>query len=587
MFYRYTCPRMEPYKFIEMRLLLLLCCLPALVWAQESRLIKGKITDGNNSLADVAITLEGKQGGTYSNSEGRYEIEAAVGDYLHYSYAGMKTVRVLVEDVTYYVNVALVPDYTELEEVTVGNRLKSQVEMSREYATNKNIIRSAFGFLDADKTHGRVMIVDGSTIDGIYLCISDYLRNRFAGVYVTGACPNGTVYLRNIGSLGGPNPVIFDVDGQVFTETPNWLDPNQINRLAIMSSYSMATRYGAQGAGGVIVINTVNSQFVAEGMMADAANWSAPRAMSEAELLANAPTYWQRLVGSTSEQEAKSLYSEYAARYAASPYFFLDAYQYFYERRSDRAFADAIIDEHRDKLAGNPVLLKALAYLYQGQGRAERARELYKDIFILRPQYGQSYLDMAMAYWDVGEFTKAASMFGRYQYLLKEGYLVGSDDFWLMQQHDSDNLFQVYGERMGTDVRLVTTDPYVEGSTRLVFEWNDSGAEFELQFVNPGNRAYTWEHTQAANARRIEDEQMAGYTMEEYIIDPSTPGQWTVNISYLGNKSLTPTYLKMTVYYNFGRKNQTKEVHTYKLFLQGSNQRLFALTSPGTGRIQG
>ncbi len=570
-----------------MRLVLLLFCLPALIWAQESRLVKGKITDGSQPLADVAITLDGKPGGTYSNSEGRYEIEAESGDFLHFSYAGLKTVRVLVEDVTRFVNVAMVPDYTELDEVTVQKQLKSQVEMAREYATNKDIIRTAFGFMDGDKTSGRVRIMEGSTLTGAYYCITDYLKNRFAGVYVKGQCPTGSVYIRNVGTIGSPVPVIFDVDGQVFTETPTWLDIGQINRIAIISSYSIATRYGTQGAGGVIVINTVNSKFVADGVVADGNKYAEPKALTEADLLANSPTYWQRLMGSGSEEEAMAVYSEFATQLAASPYFFLDAYRYFYEVRRNRAFADAIIAEHRNKFAGNPVLLKALAYLYQDHGRADLARDVNKDIFILRPQYGQSYLDMALAYRDAGEYSKAAGMFGRYQYLLKEGYLVGSDEFWLMQQHDSDNLFQAYGEQLNTDMRLITADPYVEGATRLVFEWNESGAEFELQFVNPDMRVYTWEHTQAKSSQRIEDEQMAGYAMEEYVIDPATPGGWTVNITYQGNKSLTPTYLKVTTYYHFGQKNQTREVHTFKLFLKGSNQRLLTLTAPKGVRIQG
>ncbi len=548
--------------------------------------MKGKITDGSQPLADVAITLEGKPGGTYTNSEGRYEIETEVGDFLRISYAGMKTVRVLVEDVTHFVNVSMVPDYTELDEVTVEKQLKSQVELARDYATNKDIIRTAFGFLDANSEAGTIRVVNGSSINQIYICITDYLKNRFAGVTVKGSCPDGTVYIRTIGSLSTV-PVIYDIDGQIFTETPTWLDINQIDRLAILSSYSRGTRYGTQGAGGVVLINTLNSKFVAQGLSADAAKRSAPKALTQADILANSPTYWQRLMGSGSAEEARAIYADFAAQLTASPYFFLDAYRYFYEVRQDRSFADAIIDEHRGKFSGNPVLLKALAYLYQDHGRAELARDVNKEIFVLRPQYGQSYLDMATAYRDAGEFSKAAAMFGRYQYLLKEGFLVGSDDFWLMQQHDSDNLFQVYGEQLKTDMRIVTTDPYVEGATRLVFEWNDSGAEFELQFVNPDNRMYSWEHTQAKSSDRIEDEQMAGYAMEEYVIDPSTPGEWTVNINYLGNKSLTPTYLKVTAYYRFGQKNQTKEVHTFKLFLQGSNQRLLTLTAPGNARVQG
>ena len=233
---------------------------------------------------------------------------------------------------------------------------------------------------------------------------------------------------------------------------------------------------------------------------------------------------------------------------------------------------------------GNPVLLKALVYLYQEQGRFDLARDVFKEIFILRPQYAQSYLDMGNAYRDAGEFAKAASLFGRYQYLLQEGILVGSDDFWLMQQHDSDNLFSTQGKELSAELAQVSTDPYLEGATRLVFEWNETGAEFELQFVNPNNQFYTWEHTYAKNGTRMDDEQLAGYAMEEYVIDSATPGNWNVNVTYMGNTALTPTYLKLTVYRNYGKPNQSKQVMTHKLFLKGSNQRLLSLRT--TGEVQ-
>jgi tetratricopeptide (TPR) repeat protein len=305
------------------------------------------------------------------------------------------------------------------------------------------------------------------------------------------------------------------------------------------------------------------------------------RALTIAEIEANDPSYLKDLRSSGSDAEARTVYELNATKYSASPYFFLDSYNYFYTRRQDRDFADKIITENFGRFNGNPVVLKALAYLYQEHGRDEKARELYKEIFILRPSYSQSYYDMAMAYRDAGEIRKAASMFGRYQYLLQEGFLVGSDNFWLIQQHDSDNLFQKEGEKLGTDMRLVTRDDYVQNSTRMLFEWNDSEAEFVLQFANPQNRTFSWSHNLADNSSRIEDEKIAGYSMEEYVIDPSTPGPWQVNITYLGNKNLNPTYLKLTIWYNYGEKNQRKEVHTFKLRLKGTNQQLITLTNPG------
>jgi hypothetical protein len=192
---------------------------------------------------------------------------------------------------------------------------------------------------------------------------------------------------------------------------------------------------------------------------------------------------------------------------------------------------------------------------------------------------------MARAYRHAGEYSKAAAMFGRYQFLLQEGFLIGSTDFWLIQQHDSDNLFAKEGESLGTDMRLVSRDDYVQDATRMLFEWNDSEAEFDLQFVNPENGTYVWSHTLADNAGRIDDEKIAGYNVEEYVIDPKTPGTWQVNVKYHGNKSLTPTYLKVTTFFNYGTPQETRQVRTFKLFVEGSNQQLMTITNPGESSI--
>ena len=65
------------------------------------------------------------------------------------------------------------------------------------------------------------------------------------------------------------------------------------------------------------------------------------------------------------------------------------------------------------------------------------------------------------------------------------------------------------------------------------------------------------------------------------MIDGSLPGTWQVNVNYLGNKSLTPTFLKATVYYNYGTRSQRKEVKTFKLSLKNVNQELFKVTVGG------
>jgi hypothetical protein len=53
------------------------------------------------------------------------------------------------------------------------------------------------------------------------------------------------------------------------------------------------------------------------------------------------------------------------------------------------------------------------------------------------------------------------------------------------------------------------------------------------------------------------------------------PGMWQVNAKYLGNKRLTPSYLKGTVYNHYGTAAQRKETKVFKLGLKNVNQELF------------
>jgi uncharacterized protein YfaP (DUF2135 family) len=117
----------------------------------------------------------------------------------------------------------------------------------------------------------------------------------------------------------------------------------------------------------------------------------------------------------------------------------------------------------------------------------------------------------------------------------------------------------------------------------MVFEWNDSEAEFELQFVNPEGSYFKTVHSLAKDAERIHDEKLLGYSCEEFLIDESLTGTWQVNAKYLGNKSLTPSYLKATIYYDYGSAAQHKEIKVFKLGLKNVNQELFKVNN--TARI--
>jgi len=56
-----------------------------------------------------------------------------------------------------------------------------------------------------------------------------------------------------------------------------------------------------------------------------------------------------------------------------------------------------------------------------------------------------------------------------------------------------------------------------------------------------------------------------------------------MNVKYLGNKSLTPTYFKLTQYTNFGKPNQSEKVSVFKVMTKNVNFELASVVDSGAG----
>lgn len=556
--------------------------------------ITGRVMDKDRPLKGANIQVVGSQNGTVSDTTGKYQIQVPERSVLRFTHIGYSSREIIMEDMDRTLNVEMVPKLNELKEVTVTKTIprKSQKQLFLEYNENPNLIKTGVGILDKETVDYSMRILDESNIKIVYPDLSYLLNNRFAGVRST--CNNFTgnlvTYLRTVMTLGkaGGGGAIYEVDGIVFEKLPCQLvNPSEIKRIAIVPSFSGLTRYGSIAKGGVVIINTKTGNFSpgANGIPNyDQAlvrnNQYENDALQVDALQKDVPEYIRRLQLANEIEDAKRIYLEESKRYSNSMYFVLDAYEHFANSLNNQEFAAEIIRQKWDLFEDNPIALKALAYIYQAQGRYKEANTVYKEIFILRPNYAQSYTDLANSYREIGEHQKAAGIYVRYGYLLDQGFLRAEVDLGTIMDRELNNLVALKGKELldKRDLKKLVLDDEFKG-TRLVFEWSDSEAEFELQFVNTEGKYFKSEHSLLADADRIKDEKLSGFSSEEYLIDDSIRGVWQVNAKYLGNKSLTPTYLKTTIYHNYGSASQRKETKVFKLSLRNVNQQLFTVSN--------
>jgi tetratricopeptide (TPR) repeat protein len=564
---------------------LLICAIVSsvFVWGQDARKISGTVSDGSSPISNVQIAITENGEAVFSDTGGKYSIAADTGDVLTYTYMGMKTISIRVEDVTRILNPIMILDVNELDEVVVqSSKRLSQKDIEEQYNVRKNIIKTAYGYIDAERSSGRIGFIQEDDITFAPGNITNLLATgRLTGVTLL----NGGVFIRGLSSIENAQPAIFDVDGQIFTQIPIWIDLGNVKRVAVLNNFATTTQYGSIASGGVIVINTFSGNTAQKGIVDQAKlrnNFYKDDALDSEALKNNWPSYKKELYASTTVEAAQTTFKELAATHSNSPYFLLDAQAYFTEEWDRANLGEEIITNHFSPYEENPVLLKSLAYQYQGQGQYERANDIYKEVFLLRPNYAQSYLDMARSYREIGSTIKSASLHARYGYLQEQGFMeLDTAGFGPIMDREFNNLLALKKDAVldtGKRQKLYVAKEDFEG-TRVVFEWNDGEAEFELQFVNPGKQYYIWRHSWEDNAELIAREKNFGYNTMEESIDGSLPGIWQVNVTYLGNKSLTPSYLKATVYHNYGTRAQRKEVKVFKMSLKNANQELFKIAS--------
>jgi len=550
--------------------------------------INGTVTSYGSPMANVNIAIQGSSDGIQTDMSGKYEIQARPRDVLVFSYVGMNTIEIIVEDVTKVLNIEMLPRVEELDEVVVQQKKKGgQQGLALGYAKKKSIIRTAYGFVDSENAGYAMSHVDGAELNPSAIDIISALQGKIPGLSVgTAEGTNGVgsrvLYMRGRSSANTPRPVIYEIDGVIFERTPDFLQIDRIDRVATIPGLAGVIKYGQIAAGGIIVINTKGANVIREegtnkpyDQVKLRDNKFDERSV-QGRFKREPPKYILEMKKATTAKQAMVNFNAQKKLYGSSPYFYLAAVDFFDASWPSSGKQDVVIQEMMLKYADNPNVMKALAYRYEEKGKLEAALELYIEIFKKRPRYAQSYRDLANMYTKAGKYKKAAGLYVRYQKSRAlDTVTTALEGIDAVIDTEFSNLLALHGKDLAEGAKNSTMTEYQ--GIRMVFEWNNSEAEFDLQFVNPEKTYFIWSHTNEKEKDRIMEEKTKGYTSEQFLIDQSKRGTWMINLKYFGNKSFEPTILKVTTYYNYGLTTQRSEIDVFRLELKDVNQQLITL----------
>ena len=223
--------------------------------SQQAR-ISGTVTDENGeSLPGVSVVIKGTTTGTVTDANGNYSLTAIGSDVLVFSFIGLKT-----------------------KEIPVNDRTSIDVVMEEETIGVEEVVVIGYGTRQKKDLTGAVSQIDSEELQKeIKMSPELAMQGKMPGVFISnpGSDPNArpSVRIRGVSTLGYNDP-LYVVDGIPITEggasessnrvsdlrgnvnVLNMINPNDIESISVLKDASATAIYGVRASNGVILITT-------------------------------------------------------------------------------------------------------------------------------------------------------------------------------------------------------------------------------------------------------------------------------------------------------------------------------------------
>ena len=533
--------------------------------ATEFKTVKGRVSDENGYLSNVVVISRDNNLKTVTDSLGNFSIEARNRGILEFRYIGKNTILSRVSE-SIVKNIYMTDGNMVLDELVLESK-------------KEEVIDNGYGKLDKKRLGYSIETLDGNKIIPSNTNVKDAVAGKFAGIKIG----NNDDLSQFVGrgrytTILGNQYGLVVVDGLVikqsnssrdagFIADTGFLDPANIESVTYLKGLAATNIYGSDGSNGVLLIKTkTGSSSYKKKKKRRLGNTPTYNNDAEIEEIINKP-YIKEISKTTSIEDAYKAYISQRKLYGKDVNFFFDIASYFKNWNNPylvKRILSNVLEVHKNL---DVEILRMLAYKYEEFDMFDESVEAYEQIISIKPSESQAYRNLALSYQLNKQFTKAQEVHNK---IYNNKYTEVNSFSGLKQTINSEykNLVALHNSTL---VAADIPDFYkknTEYDTRIVFEWSYFDAQFDLQIVNPQQRYYTWSHTQNEERSRIIKETAQGYGLEEFFITKKDKGEWLFNLTYYGKKTgdnSIPTYLKITVYNNFGRPNQTKKVTVKEL----------------------
>ena len=553
---------------------------------KELKSISGTVYLDNVPADEIEIRIKESDSVFKTDKSGKFSLSAVPGDSILISSRTDRTMKTV--PVGYFndnIDVFLESNVTTLDEVVVTEK--------RLEAISEDLVDTGNGLKNKESIGYAVQSIGDEDITPIQTDLSQSIQGKFSNITLGNDQDLTQFRGRSTNTILGNNYGLVVVDG-VPIETSNsgdlrtnpsdpeykgyradasFINPDNVAKITVLKGLAATNRYGTLGVGGVLLITTktamagkgggehINSALVQNNVYDPNAETSTGKsALTKA------------LENTRSLEEAYDKYLTLRNFNENNVTFYLDAFSYFKDK--DKKIAARIISNVWEKNPENEHFIKLVELSSRYIGDYKLANVINNELNAAKPTALQPFFTEAKLHLQQNQYQEALNSFS----LLEKGGAYNSLNVQPINkslERELKNL--LFQKRSVLDVTKVKETYFknTQMNVRLLVEWSNSKTEFEIQFVNPQNRFFNWEHTSVTDKNRIQEEVDLGYAMEEFELYDDLKGSWKINAIYKGNldkNNSEPLVLLCSVYENFGYPSQKRKL--VWLYLDNQNTKL-------------
>jgi tetratricopeptide (TPR) repeat protein len=280
--------------------------------------------------------------------------------------------------------------------------------------------------------------------------------------------------------------------------------------------------------------------------------------------------YINSLRKAKTKNEAYKIYLTQRNEYLKTPSYYVDVSNHFASTFKDYNYSSLILSNIAETDFDNYELLKVYAYQLQYENQYDLSIFFFKRILELRPEDSQSYRDLALAYQNVGKCQKALDLFN--SILTGKIYENGNrrvfEGIKLIVQNEIKHLIKKYKNDLDlskVDKKLIDEVNY---DIRVVVDWNHNDTDIDLHIIDPSLEECFYSHPKTKIGGNMSPDMTQGFGPEEFTLSKAIKGDYFIKIKYYGDryqKIESPTFMKVTIYKNYGSNDERKSVEIIRL----------------------